>query len=169
MSDLFRLHRPVRFPFRATVVVALLILIGSFAAGSPAAHAQADTAVPVVQGPITGPGPMYSSLAAGPSAGTSLTDFNYATDEYFVSGVAGGSPYQTRIVVRHPANPAKFSGLVVAEPMHFSAAAAGFQSRALRLAQRGPGPDQRDPRSGGPAGAEQRTREPIRRSRGGPR
>src|SRR5215469_2893627 len=123
MSDLFRLHRPARFPFRATVVVALLILIGSFAAGSPAAHAQADTTVPVVQGPITGPGPMYASLAAGPSAGTSLTDFNYVTDEYFASGVADGSPYQTRIVVRRPANPAKFSGLVVAEPMHFSGAA----------------------------------------------
>jgi hypothetical protein len=137
MSDLFRLHRPARFPFRAALAVALLILIGSFAAGSPSARAQADTTVPVVQGPVTGPGPMYASLAAGPSAGTSLTDFNYVTDEYFVSGVADGSPYQTRIVVRHPANPAKFSGLVVAEPMHFSGAALICQYAQLGIAMSG--------------------------------
>lgn len=139
MRDLFRLHRLVRFPVRVTVVAALLALAGSFAVGSPPAHAQADTTVPVVQGPITGPGPMYSSLAAGPSAGTSLTDFNYVTDEYFVSGVAAGSPYQTRIVVRRPALAEKFSGLVVAEPMHFSGAALICQYAQLGIAMNGDG------------------------------
>jgi hypothetical protein len=139
MRDLFRLHRPVRFPVRVTVVAALLALAGSFAVGSPPAHAQADTTVPVVQGPITGPGPMYSSLASGPSAGTSLTDFNYVTDEYFVSGVAAGSPYQTRIVVRRPALAEKFSGLVVAEPMHFSGAALICQYAQLGIAMNGDG------------------------------
>lgn len=62
------------------------------------------------------------SLRPGP-AGTNLTDFNYVTEEYFVPGVADGAPYATRIVVRRPADPQKFSGLVVVEPMHFSGAA----------------------------------------------
>jgi hypothetical protein len=137
MSDLFRLHLPVRFPVRTAIAAALFVLAGSFAVGIPAAHAQADTSVPVVQGPITGPGPMYSSLAAGPSPGTSLTDFNYVTDEYFVSGVADGAPYQTRIVVRRPALAQKFSGLVVAEPMHFSGAALICQYAQLGIAMNG--------------------------------
>lgn len=137
MSDLFRLHRPVRFPVRSTAVVALLVLAGSFGTGSPAARAQADTAVAVVQGPITGPGPMFASLAPGPAPGTSLTDFSYVTEEYFVSGIADGSPYATRIVIRRPAQRQKFSGLVVTEPMHFSGAALICQYAQLGIAMSG--------------------------------
>lgn len=139
MSDLLRLHRPARFPIHTAVVVALLVLVGSFWAGSPSAQAQADTTVPVVQGPITGPGPMFTSLSPGPAPGTSLSDFNYVTDEYFVSGIADGSPYQTRIVIRRPALPQKFSGLVVAEPMHFSGAALICQYAQLGIAMSGDG------------------------------
>lgn len=134
MSDLFRLPRFVRFPVRAVAAVALLVLAGFFAAGSPSAQAQADTTVPVVQGPITGPGPMFASLGAGPAPGTSVSDFGYVTDEYFASGVADGSPYETRIVVRRPAHPHTFSGLVVAEPMHFSGAALICQYAQLGIA-----------------------------------
>jgi len=80
---------------------------------------------------------MYDSLASGPSPGTSLSDFNYVTDEYFVSGIAAGSPYETRIVIRRPARPEKFSGLVVAEPMHFSGAALICQYAQLGIATSG--------------------------------
>jgi len=139
MSDLLRLPRPVRFPIRTAAIVALLVLAGSFWAGSPSAQAQADTTVPVVQGPITGPGPMFASLSPGPAPGTSLSDFNYVTDEYFVSGIADGSPYETRVVIRRPALPEKFSGLVVAEPMHFSGAALICQYAQLGIAMSGDG------------------------------
>jgi hypothetical protein len=66
-----------------------------------------------------------------------MSDFNYVTEEYFVSGVAAGSPYETRIVVRRPAVPQKFSGLVVAEPMHFSGAALICQYAQLGIAESG--------------------------------
>jgi len=121
----------------------VLVLLGSFATVSPSAQAQTDTSVPTVQGPITGPGPAFSSLSAcdsgcpSPTPGTSLSDFNYITQEYFVSGVADGSPYVTRIVVRRPANPQKFSGLVVAEPMHFSGSALICQYAQLGIASDG--------------------------------
>jgi Alpha/beta hydrolase domain len=47
-----------------------------------------------------------------------LPHFKYLTKEYFVSGIAQGQPYTTRLVVRRPVDPKKFSGIVVAEPMH---------------------------------------------------
>lgn len=64
-----------------------------------------------------------------------MSDFGYVTEEYFVSGIADGSPYETRIVVRRPARPEKFSGLVVAEPMHFSGAALICQYAQLGIAE----------------------------------
>jgi hypothetical protein len=50
--------------------------------------------------------------------GDDLKHFNYVTKEYFVSGTANGQPFKTRIVVRKPADPARFSGLILAESMH---------------------------------------------------
>jgi hypothetical protein len=49
-----------------------------------------------------------------------LAHFKYIVKEYFVSGIAQGKPYTTRILVRRPSDPKKFSGIVVAEPMHFT-------------------------------------------------
>jgi hypothetical protein len=97
-----------------------------------------DTSVPTVEGPITGPGPMFASLNPGP-AGTNPSDFGYVTEEYFVSGVAAGAPYATRVVVRRPAKAQKFSGLVVAEPMHFSGHALICQYARLGIATSGDG------------------------------
>jgi hypothetical protein len=143
VPGLLRLYRLVRLPLRITTVISVLVLLGSFSTLSPSAQAQADTSVPTVQGPISGPGPAYSSLSAcdsgcpNPTPGTSLSDFGYVTQEYFVSGVADGSPYATRIVVRRPASPRRFSGLVVAEPMHFSGAALICQYAQLGIAESG--------------------------------
>ena len=47
-----------------------------------------------------------------------MAHFGYTAHEYFVSGTANGQPYKTRIVIRRPSNPARFSGLVLAESMH---------------------------------------------------
>jgi hypothetical protein len=66
---------------------------------------------------ITGPGAMHSGLQRLP-ADEDLARFKYVAKEYFISGIAQGQPYTTRIVVRRPSDAKKFSGIVVAEPMH---------------------------------------------------
>jgi hypothetical protein len=62
---------------------------------------------------------MFPGLREVP-AGTGLADQGYVVGEYFVSGTASGQPYTTRILVRRPQDPGRFSGIVVAEPMHAS-------------------------------------------------
>ena len=84
------------------------------------AFAQTQTAPhPTISAPVTGPGAMFPGLRTVP-AGTSLADQGYVVTEYFVSGTAAGEPYTTRILVRRPEDPSRFSGIVVAEPMHAS-------------------------------------------------
>jgi hypothetical protein len=73
--------------------------------------------IPAVTAEITGPGQPFESLMAL-KPGDDLAHFKYEAKEYFVSGTANGEPYRTRIVIRKPADPAKFSGLVLAESMH---------------------------------------------------
>jgi hypothetical protein len=68
---------------------------------------------------VTGPGSMFPALQQLP-AGEDLSHFKYVTKEYFLSGTAQGQPYVTRILVRRPSDLKKFSGIVVAEPMHFT-------------------------------------------------
>src|SRR5205807_1860741 len=50
--------------------------------------------------------------------GDDLAHFGYVTAEYFVSGIANGEPYRTRIVIRKPSDVRRFSGLILAESMH---------------------------------------------------
>jgi hypothetical protein len=66
---------------------------------------------------VTGPGAMFPGLLRLPDK-EDLAHFKYVVKEYFVSGIAQGQPYTTRILVRRPADVKKFSGIVVAEPMH---------------------------------------------------
>jgi len=89
------------------------------------------TAVPLprLSEEITGPGPMFDS-APSQAPGLGPQDFAYATREYFVSGTADGRPYTTRVVVRMPRDPSRFSGLVLAESMHYSGAAHAFEFTA---------------------------------------
>jgi hypothetical protein len=97
-----------------------LVLIVLAAATAGAAQAQIQTAPhPTVSAPVTGPGAMFPGLRQVP-AGTGLEDHGYAVTEYFVSGTASGKPYTTRILVRQPEDRSRFSGVVVAEPMHAS-------------------------------------------------
>ena len=73
--------------------------------------------LPTISAEVTGPGPMFESLMEL-KPGDDMAHFKYEAHEYFVSGTANGQPYTTRIVIRRPAEPAKFSGLVLAESMH---------------------------------------------------
>jgi hypothetical protein len=66
---------------------------------------------------VTGPGTMFAALQRLPSD-EDLSHFKYIVKEYFVSGTAQGQAYTTRVLVRRPADAKKFSGIVVAEPMH---------------------------------------------------
>ena len=75
------------------------------------------TPLPTAATEITGPGPFFETLMKIRS-GLTTNQFAYQTKEYFVSGTANGRPYKTRIVIRKPADPSRFSGLVVAESMH---------------------------------------------------
>jgi len=86
-------------------------------------------ALPTLSAPVTGPGPMFDSA---PSHAPGLDDehFRYETTEYFASGTAAGKPYTTRVVVRLPADDARFSGLVLAESMHVSGAAHAYEFTA---------------------------------------
>jgi hypothetical protein len=82
--------------------------------------------LPTVEGPISGPGPMYPGLRPL-AAGTDPAAYDYQTDEYFVSGIANGQPYTTRILVRRPEKAQRFSGIAVAETMHSNGFAVTFE------------------------------------------
>jgi len=73
--------------------------------------------IAMVSQEITGPGKFYETLMELKPA-DDLAHFNYITKEYFVSGMANGQPYKTRIVIRRPADNSRFSGLILAESMH---------------------------------------------------
>jgi hypothetical protein len=109
------------------------------AGGAPAANLpETPTAValPMLSAEVTGPGPMFdSSPSLAPGKGVAA--FNYETHEYFVSGTANGEPYTTRLVIRKPADNAKFSGLVLAEAMHGSGAAHMFEFTSIYLMSSG--------------------------------
>jgi hypothetical protein len=97
--------------------------------GQPAAILPTSpTAVPLptLSAEVTGPGPIFDSAPSLPP-GKGLAAFGYEAKEYFVSGTANGQLYTARIVVRMPAKPAVFSGLVLVEAMHGSGAAHMFE------------------------------------------
>jgi hypothetical protein len=101
---------------RLCIAVALAALI----ALAPIDPVDAATPpVPSISGPIASPGLMYPDppISIVPGA-VRVEDFPYVTEEFFVSGTIGETPYRTRIIVRRPANISAFSGTVVAEALH---------------------------------------------------
>lgn len=126
--------------FAAVVCVGIMISEPAFAQsrgglfGSGRASATQPVEPQAVELPrmsieVTGPGPIFDS-APSQMPGKSLDDFGYVTNEYFVSGIADGRPYTTRLVVRRPGDDRQFSGLVLAESMHSSGAAHAFEFTA---------------------------------------
>lgn len=115
-----------------TSVLTPLRLAGQFGQGGRGAvqvnlpAAPTPVSLPTMSGEVTGPGPMFDSTPSLPP-GKGLSAFRYEAKEYFVSGIANGQPYKTRLVVRRPVNGGAFSGLVLAESMHGSGAAHMFE------------------------------------------
>ncbi len=104
---------------------------GGFGAPDPNLPDSPTAVTPAeVDGPVQGPGTMYESVQSlAPNRG--LDRYDYEAVEYFVSGIAAGAPYQTRIVVRKPRNDADFSGLVLTEAMHPSGSAHLFEFTSM--------------------------------------
>ena len=107
-------------------------LIVAVMAGSAATSAPpAPTPVPVVVGPLPVSAASYPFGAADHTLiPEDLSDVGYVEEEYLVSGLANvytwpapgpaivrtpGAPYTTRMLVRRPANSARFSGNVIVE------------------------------------------------------
>jgi hypothetical protein len=75
------------------------------------------SALASISSAVTGPGRPFSSLMSLPASGD-MAHFKYEATEYFITGVANGQPYRTRLVVRRPSENSRFSGIVLAESMH---------------------------------------------------
>lgn len=114
-----------------------IVILAAILAAAPA-HAQfVVPPLPFVEGPITGPGPMWTGLRPALAPGNEPQDFGYVTEEYFVSGSANGQPYKTRILVRRPELAERSSGIVVAESMHSNGFAVTFQPAIKSVLLRG--------------------------------
>ncbi len=101
-------------PVCRLALVAMLVLTSLQAA-------QAATAppIPTASAVTSGPGRMYPDPPISVVAGAArVEDFPYVTEERLVSGTANGAPYTTRILIRRPTDPSRFSGTVVAEALH---------------------------------------------------
>jgi len=123
-----------------TLVVLLTVILSSCGSASPTATSPPQPvsyqAAATLTGPVTD-GHISEPLSALPS---DLAAYNYVEQEFFASGSAiafkaptmpsngkwtitptATASYKTRIIVRRPANPARFNGTVVVEWMNESA------------------------------------------------
>src|SRR5579871_5342805 len=126
----------MRFTGVLSLFVGLAIARAMLAADAPV---PVPTSIPLPMTTNTDHGP-YADYPANPFLRSSrllkpidLPKLGYTEDEYLISGKANvydwatdgaltvktaDAPYTTRILVRHPADPAKFSGAVVVEIMN---------------------------------------------------
>ena len=97
----------------AVTVIALALgaalATASLVTGIATVARAAETPIPSV---TTGDSVPYGSADADVAK---LAVFGYVQQEFFISGTTAGKPYTTRILVRRPADPSQFSGIVVAE------------------------------------------------------
>lgn len=112
-------------PYKTTVLLLTALLFSATVGAQPQSlepvsdpePVQIDLSMLEISDVKVPSGSMFSSLGLLPE-GESMEDFNYVTEEYFISGMAAGSRYTTRIVVRKPIDNTNFSGLILAESMH---------------------------------------------------
>jgi hypothetical protein len=95
-----------------------------------------QVALPSLSAEVMGPGAIFDSAPSHPP-GRRPENYQFATREYFASGTANGRPYTTRVVVRMPSDASRFTGLVVAESMHSSGSAHGFEFNAMYVMDAG--------------------------------
>jgi hypothetical protein len=116
------------------ILVAMLVSLGWVKADAQAQKAATSSEKVTIPTPkVTGPVPITKTSRPFTVGGTNLTDYGYRLDEYLISGKANvydwgadgqaitpqirtpQAPYTTRIVVRRPDKPSKFSGNVWVE------------------------------------------------------
>ena len=100
--------------FVVTVLATVGMSSGLLAAGQ-AATPQIPAVTPV---PAAADSVPYGSDDADVA---NLGEFGYVQEEFFISGTAAGMAYTTRILVRRPADPGRFSGIVLAESIRSTA------------------------------------------------
>ena len=121
-TSILRLHEPTARPRTSTPITPPSFIVPK---------------VPTVTGPIPRTEtsiPIGTAYFPGAPGSINLADYGYVEDEYFLSGTANiyqydasgkdveiktpDVPYTTVILVRHPADPRKFSGRVQLEMSH---------------------------------------------------
>jgi hypothetical protein len=123
-------------PMKRVKMWPFLLLCGVFCFVPSSSIAQESRAVPLPS--VTGPIPVTATSHPMNGAGfelkpEDLSTYDYVEEEYFLSGKANvysedddgkvsvkasDAPYTTRILVRHPRDPKKFSGNVITGPMN---------------------------------------------------
>lgn len=110
------------FPRHSSLfVVSALVLISLTVSSAGADPNERTVPVPQVEGPVTG-----GSRTGGPfwASPFDLAPYGYVEEEYFLSGIASDrglsgqertAPYRVRILVRRPADPARFNGTALLE------------------------------------------------------
>jgi len=127
LEDFYMFRSKVRWILLAAVLA--LICAGAFLA-IPAGLAQGGTQLPAVTGPIPITVTSYPFLDRLGPPRMPMFEAGYVEEEYFISGNSNvytwdsnnnpivrtaDAPYATRIIVRRPGKPAKFSGTVWVE------------------------------------------------------
>jgi hypothetical protein len=115
MTMRFQKPRHARRPWAS----ALAIVLSTVAVGGLRTTAHAATPIPTfVAVPATSISQPYGSNDGGIG---NLADLGYVQEEFFISGTAQGTTYTTRLLVRRPADPHDFSGVVIAESIRSTA------------------------------------------------
>lgn len=57
-----------------------------------------------------------------------IEEYGYKKEDWFASGEADGKPYRAYVDVYYPTDPKKFSGVIIAEPMHYNPIVAIFSN-----------------------------------------
>jgi hypothetical protein len=94
----------------------VLALVGICLAGAPTTAYSLVPPVPSVTHVPTTAGSV--PFGSNDSNVANLAAFGYVQEEFFISSIVGGQAYTTRILVRRPADPKRFSGIVIVESIH---------------------------------------------------
>ena len=122
--------------------VRLAVTVIALALGAALATTGLVTGIPTVaraaEPPIPSVTPVPTTADSVPYGSTdadveNLAAFGYLQKEFFISGTTAGRPYTTRILVRRPADPNKFSGIVVAESIRSTGSRSMWGVRAYLM------------------------------------
>jgi hypothetical protein len=119
------MHRNLHKYLQSAASIASAFTVSLFLAATPSAAQQTPNMATLTPVPATPQLPLSSAHRVGTEY-SDLAAAGYVEEEYYLSGIAPAitaagenlldAPYITRILVRKPANPAKFNGTVIIEP-----------------------------------------------------